>query len=536
MSHRIFDDMVEPSAVVSPDRTLSRRTLLLVGLVLCAHAVLAWHLRIWGVTSGDDDAGYVLLARALRDGHFRELHDAALLVGAKYPPGYPALIAVISLIAGESVTAILVTGIAASVLALVLVFDTVRQRWGTTLALIVLTLSAINPAVVQNAGRLMSEAPFMAFLVIALWAAARKPQTAGMAVLAGAAAIAAGLTRSAGITLMPAIGLFWLLQRRYLWVATFTVVSSATVGAWTAWTIFAPDAKARDLYASEAIAFVGTASSPLMAFANRTMKNIIQYSTQFLPNTLPVPSVGGTRVDNVLAVVILAVLLAVGLVAVWRRWRVAMLFLVLYAMLLVLWAFPIERFIEPIAPLFLLAVLLGTAIIGRRFGQRAGVIAVAVVAIAIGGRAVATDAALLAAADRCDRTNPTASAGCVTPDEMAFFNAAAYIKQTTDTGALVITAKPRPFYYYSGRRTIVQNVVLNGPLPQIPERVAESGADYVLVTGLGYWATEFRDDMTKACESFTVVREFPPRTVLLRQRKDGDPPACAVLERTNRPN
>src|SRR5215204_4361298 len=130
--------MVEPSAVVSPDRILSRRTLLLVGLVLCAHAVLAWHLRIWGVTSGDDDAGYVLL-----------------------------------------------------VLALVLVFDTVRQRWGTTLALIVLTLSAINPAVVQNAGRLMSEAPFMAFLVIALWAAARKPQTAGMAVLAGAAAIAA---------------------------------------------------------------------------------------------------------------------------------------------------------------------------------------------------------------------------------------------------------------------------------------------------------------------------------------------------------
>ena len=409
MSHRIFDDMVEPSAVVSPDRTLSRRTLLLVGLVLCAHAVLAWHLRIWGVTSGDDDAGYVLLARALRDGHFRELHDAALLVGAKYPPGYPALIAVISLIAGESVTAILVTGIAASVLALILVFDTVRQRWGTTLALIVLTLSAINPAVVQNAGRLMSEAPFMAFLVIALWAAARKPQTAGMAVLAGAAAIAAGLTRSAGITLMPAIGLFWLLQRRYLWVATFTVVSSATVGAWTAWTIFAPDAKARDLYASEAIAFVVTAASPLMAFANRTMKNIIQYSTQFLPNTLPVPSVGGTRVDNVLAVVILAVLLAVGLVAVWRRWRVAMLFLVLYAMLLVLWAFPIERFIEPIAPLFLLAVLLGTAIIGRRFGQRAGVISVAVVAIAIGGRAVATDAALLAAADRCDRANPTAS-------------------------------------------------------------------------------------------------------------------------------
>ena len=526
--------MVDPSDIGRSEPALSRRTLVLVALVLCVHAVLAWHLRIWGVTSGDDDAGYVLLARALRDGHFRELHDASLLVGAKYPPGYPALIAAVSLVTGERVTAILVTGIAASVLALILVFDAVRQRWGTTLALIVLTLSAINPAVVQNAGRLMSEAPFMAFLVVALWAAARKPQTAGMAVLAGAAAIAAGLTRSAGITLMPAIGLFWLLQRRYSWVAVFTVVSSATVGAWTAWTLFAPDAKARDLYASEAIAFVAKSQSPLVAFASRTMKNVIQYSTQFLPNTLPVPSIGGTRVDNVIAVIILAVLLAAGLVAVWRRWRVAVLFLVLYGMLLVLWAFPIERFIEPIVSLFLLAVLLGAGIVARRFGQRAGAISMAVVAIAIGGRAVATDAALLAAADRCDRTNPTVSPGCVTPDEMAFFKAAAYIRQTTDTSALVVTAKPRPFYYYSGRRTIVQNVVLNGPLAEIPKRLAASKADYVLVTGLGFWATEFRDDIAKTCDAFTVVHEFPPRTILLRLRAGGEPTACDVLAHTTR--
>ena len=103
MFDRIFDDRVDPDDVDGTDRTLSRRTLVLIGLVLCVHVLLAWHLRIWGVTSGDDDAGYVLLARALRDGHFRELHDASQLVGAKYPPGYPALIAVISLVAGARI-------------------------------------------------------------------------------------------------------------------------------------------------------------------------------------------------------------------------------------------------------------------------------------------------------------------------------------------------------------------------------------------------------------------------------------------------
>ncbi|HUQ84647.1 MAG TPA: glycosyltransferase family 39 protein [Gemmatimonadaceae bacterium] len=507
------------------------RQLALVAGILLAHVILAWYFRVWGITTGDDDAGYLLLARALRAGHYRELHDAALFVGAKYPPGYPALLALMGLFAGENITAFLLISIVSSAIALWLAYDAIHRLWGFALGVTVLALAALNPFLILNAGRLMSEAPFMALLMLMLWAIARKPQTTGMAVVAGAAAIAGGLTRSAGVTLVPALGLLWLLERRIKALVIFGVASALTVGAWTAWIISAPSSKERDLYVADAVAFVGKGPSVPLAFARRTFNNAREYATQFVPNALSVPTVSGTAVDNAIVVVLLAVFLSVGVFAVWRRWRLVVLFLAVYGTLLVLWAFAIDRFVEPILPLILLTVLVGSdTTLAWRTRRGAAALTLAI-ALSIGLRSLTTDVRVLQAAATCDRSNPTESPGCVSADETAFFQAAKYIGQTTEPNAIVLTAKPRPFYYYSGRRTVNQNIVLSRPPAETADRVRASGAQYVLITELGFWPKEFRENITGACESFTVVREFPPRAVLLRLRDQGEASACDVLRR-----
>jgi hypothetical protein len=364
-----------------------------------------------------------------------------------------------------------------------------------------------------------------------VWAAARTPQTTAMAVVAGAAAIAGGLTRSAGVTLVPALGLLWLLQRRIKAVLIFGMASALTVGAWTAWIISAPSSKERDLYVADAVAFVGKGPSVPVAFALRTLKNAKEYATQFVPSALSVPTVSGTTVDNVIVVVLLAVFVAVGVFAVWRRVRIVVLFLAVYGALLVLWAFAVDRFVEPILPLILLVVLVGAdTTIAWRSKRGAAALTLAI-ALSIGLRSVATDVRVLQAAATCDRSNPTESRGCVSPDETAFFRAATYVGQATEPNAVVVTAKPRPFYYYSGRRTVNQNIVVSRPPAETADQVRASGARYVLLTALGFWPRQFRENITAACEAFTVVREFSPNAVLLRLRDPGETSACDVLRR-----
>lgn len=519
------------------DRTVSPRQNAIVAVILVVHLFLAWKFRVWGITTGDDDAGYLLLARALRAGNYRELHDVGLLIGAKYPPGYPAMLALVSLFTGENITAFLVISMISSAVGLWLAYDAIRRVWGYTLGVLVLTLAALNPFVILNAGRLMSEAPFMALLMLMLWATVRQPQTTGLAIVAGAAAIVGGLTRSAGITLAPALGLYWLLQRRIRAVIVFGIASVLTVGAWTAWIISAPSAKERDLYVADAVAFVGKGSSVPVMFARRSLNNVKEYVTQFVPNALSVPTVSGTAIDNVIVIVLLGVCLAVGAFLVWRRWRVVVLFLAVYGTLLVVWAFAIDRFVEPLLPLILLVVLVGASGTLAWRSRRAAAALVLAIVLAIGLRSAVTDVEVLQAAATCDRSNPTESAGCVSPDETAFFQAARFVGQTTEPNAVVVTAKPRPFYYYSGRRTVNQNIVLSRPPAETADAVRSSGARYVLITELGFWPKEFRENITAACESFTVVREFPPRAILLRLRdaSSAEPSACAVLRAPLKP-
>src|SRR6185436_3869563 len=209
-----------------------------VGLLLGLHAVLAWIGRMPGVLTGEDEAIYLLLARQLRHFTYKDVFLTGQPMHAMYPPGYPALLALWGFLVGQRFDELLLLSLACSVAALLLVFLMVRQLWSSTVALLVLAALAVNPFLVDRAGTLASEAPYMLLTMVALWCALRGDRR--NLILAGAAAVAAALTRSIGLTAVAALAAHWLWGRRY--AAAGAGVAAALVGAgWVVWSFTAPD-------------------------------------------------------------------------------------------------------------------------------------------------------------------------------------------------------------------------------------------------------------------------------------------------------
>src|SRR5262245_59531221 len=79
----------------------SRPWLVVAATMVMLHLVLAWLRRAPSLTTMNDDAYYILLARALRAFEYRELFIVGSPIHAQYPPAYPAVLALISALFGE---------------------------------------------------------------------------------------------------------------------------------------------------------------------------------------------------------------------------------------------------------------------------------------------------------------------------------------------------------------------------------------------------------------------------------------------------
>ena len=191
----------------SPHTPVTRRALTLLSGAAIAHVVLAWLTRIPALSWGEDDAGYILLAQQLRHFGYREVQDIAAPIHARFPPGYPLLIAVLGWPFADATDALLALNMLFSVATIALTYLAARRYLGETIALLTAALFAINPMTVWDSAHVMAEAPFKFLMMLGVWALTREDEDARFAVLAGAAILAAALTRSAGLFLLPALGL-----------------------------------------------------------------------------------------------------------------------------------------------------------------------------------------------------------------------------------------------------------------------------------------------------------------------------------------
>lgn len=554
-----------------------RITLVLLAAICLIHLVLATLVRQQGIFVGDDDAGYVLLARAIRDGHYVALQHVGLPWEARYPPGYPLLLAAVTAVFGERLDPMLFAGIAISVVALVLLFDLVRRHWSPTFALVVCALAAVNPQLVANAGRLQSETLYTTTVMLALWLAERTVSEGKAARRNSAASIAAatfaGLVRSIGVVLLASLAATWAIQRRYRRALLAALLALGIGGGWSVWTALAPDARARRTYgnvlvewvlgpqrappiatesdtaiptparAADAHAAAG-ASAPqaethsfLWRVSYRAKRSAVRYATDFIPWTLAVPTVRGTGVDNALWLAISLACLVAGASTMWVRLPHVVGYISAYVLFLLFWPAYIARFVEPLVPFLLLWLLAGAGVIGARFVRRAPHLIVAGLALLLVPGSMVRHAEALSTAHACDRSSPLTSSGCASADVRAFITAAQFARTLPSGDSVFLAPKERPFFYYSGRRTIVMGSAVEQGADTIGAYLRHTPARLVLIGRVGFnkpYVT-LREALLRSCRDFDVVREFPPSALMLRVRETPDSAtesaACGAISR-----
>lgn len=509
--------------------------------LLLVHVVLAWIARLPGIETAQDDARYVLLARALRHLSYHELWRLDAPIHSLYPPGYPAMLALWGAVFSDRFDALVTLSILSSAGTLALVYAAVKRLWSPLVALLCLAVLAVNPYLIRDAGSLLSEPPFGLWSMLTLFLLTRGSRSRGTLIAAGAAAIAGALTRSVGVTLLAAVGLHWILERRWTAVVAFAVAGAATKGLWLAWTIVAPERYVGSSYVADAthgaveqVARVGGATVQHFQLLKRGFGNLFGYLTTSIPFRLPVPTIEGTRADNIVSVVVVCLAFLTGLVVFYRRWRVAALYVVFTALLLAFWPWRIGRFTVPLLPVLVPVTIIGLGTLAGKVRASWSVPAMALCAVVLTVNATYRSAPMLAQMSRCERGTELPDPACLKRDQVSFFAAVRLVNQATPHQAAFLTAKPTSFYLYTGRKTAVLERALRQDSASFVPFLRRSRVSYVLLSSLQPQEIGRIAPLLQAnCRAFALAGTFPPRTFLFQlpdaEAADPDDAACGAV-------
>lgn len=461
-----------PTPSPSPSEETPRRVWILLGAVVFVATAFVAGAFTPSPHTGGDNAAYLTLGYSLLHGSYAELFDPAHLPHTKYPPVFPALLAVLMAVGVRTWAAFKTVAAVSTVAAVAFTYLWAQRRLGAVWAAGVALLVAASSAVVYYSHWILSDPTFLAFTLLALWALERADrggettgEEAGDQAAKGSAdragtrwlalgVVAAGLayfTRSAGLPLVVAL-LAWLALRKR-WRAL--AASAAGLGVpMLLWMLRARGAGQGE-YVSEfwlvnpydpSLGRVGVGG-----LVGRVFENLGGYLGSHIPGGI-VGSQG--PMAGVLGVVLAVAAVAGWVVALRRRPGPAELFFPLYAGLILLWpaVWSGDRFALPLYPLLFLYAAGGIRAAAAWRG-RAG----------IGGAvaAAAFVAVLLPAAGAWTRSVQDASAcgalvrqrgpfACYGAGVASFVEAAGWAGANLPEGSVVLSRKPRMFYVLSG--------------------------------------------------------------------------------------
>ncbi|HUF51129.1 MAG TPA: hypothetical protein VMN60_09865 [Longimicrobiales bacterium] len=471
--------------------------------------------------TGGDNAAYITLAQSLLDhGTYTELWDPATPAHTKYPPAFPAMLAVALAIGLEPWVRLKLVMVALSVTAVAFSFLWIRARRRAVLALGVGVLLAIAPGVLREGRWILSDVPFWACTMVALWAFERlRPDDWRRFAVAAAAVLLAYFTRSAGLPLLIA-ALGWLAWRKH-WkqvTALALIVGIPALLWWLRARAHAPAGYAAEFWLVDpyapALGRIGIAD---------LFQRIVDNDWKYMSVHLPILLTGGTAAGVVLLSIVTFLLALAGWIRRVRAPRVADVFLPLYIGLIFVWpdVWSGERFLLPALPL-LLYFAGDTLVRGARrlvprytFASGAGalalLIAVALPGIAEAARVGRACTALYGAGVRYP------CLGAVWTD---FFELAELTPEALPEGAVVLSRKPRLYYALGGNRSSIYPFT---PEPSAFFATADSvHARYVVFDRLGGTADAYlRPVLLRKPQAFCIMRVMAATgTVLFGIRPD----------------
>lgn len=331
-----------------------------------------------------DDGHYLILSRALAFGDgYRYTNLPGAPAGTHFPPGFPLLLAPLWWVAPHfpgNVVFFKLINVALLPLAALAVRAFARRVGGLSVlasSVVAVACIATVPVLFLN-GLLFSETAFMAALCAVLIAAKRLATLADggtrrLALGVGLAVGALALLRTVGLAILPALLLFLLLHRRNrdaAWVLGGALILLAPWQLWTA--LHAHDAPTSIAggYGSYTGWLVDAYRTGGVPFALAVLRENVRGLA--IPLTL-FGLVDAPPWAQLAAGLPLLALLAAGLRVLWGRAPVTVLMLPPYLVLLLVWPFPLDRFLWPLWPLLLVAGVLGAQSLGWSAGRSNGV-------------------------------------------------------------------------------------------------------------------------------------------------------------------
>lgn len=433
---------------------------------------------------GGDNANYMILGESLRSGAgYRDLYLPTEPLHAKYPPLFPALLAALGWLGGLQLYKLAM--LACTVTAVWLTIRIGRQLLGDGSALLVGVLLAVNPVLLEYAHYVLSEAPFVALVLISLWAAGRSGGRGfGLAVLT---AIAAFLTRTAGLTVLLAIPLAAALSRRF---RRASLAGGAGLAVMLAWGVYQRWAAPEQAGYLQELALrnpydPAAGSVGLGGLFARAAGNAWTYVSRVLPQTLTgLDPMGAPTVLTLIGVALAALVLVGWVRRVQERVGAAELFVLLYAGLICMWpeVWTDRRFLLPLAPLLLVFSVSGAHHVGEIWRPRLGawaaraptpvlvlLIALPALGYVVRQAPLRTECvALYRAGDPCDQ-----------PALASLYAAARWAQANTEPEAIIANRKPRLFYWHSQRRGDLYRY--STETEAVIRGLEQMGADYVVV-------------------------------------------------------
>jgi 4-amino-4-deoxy-L-arabinose transferase-like glycosyltransferase len=479
--------------------------------MILAFLVLGWRGRM-PVHLAFDELTYVSVSRSLESGTYREPFSFTAPRHVRYPPGYPAWLMTLRQVGGESHDLVRAFNLGFVAIAILSIYLILRRLSGVEVGLAAAFVLALNPALLEIGATLLSEAPFLGLSCAALaLCVVAPPRSERSAYPVMALALASFLTRVAGVTVVIAVGAWLWQRRRRSELTAFTLASMIVVGGWFAYTRLVPVEDAGVSYADDFSS--GNLNPRHPGWSGKLERAAVygaSYATQGLPSALALPTIPGTPLDNLLLLVAVVGLSAVGSAVLWRRAGPVLWHLVLSAVLILAWPWKLERLLVPMVPFVVAVMFLGAGHLTRTMSASRRNVILAGLTLLLAAGAIPGVWERDVRARGCDRDNPFQSEGCYGPESRSMAAASYYLRDHAPRNALVLTVSGASVNYLSDRLTASASIVKRFPPGTAAAGLKNLGINYILITGhrqfekrrLGPWLLD-------SCRDFRVEAQFP---------------------------
>jgi hypothetical protein len=263
----------------------------------------------------------------------------------------------------------------------------------------------------------------------------------------------------------------------------------------------------------------------------RVIRNSKLYATKLIPAQLPLPYTDATILDNLLAISVIVSCALAGVWAAWKRWRLLPIFVVCYLALLVIWPWPVTRFLTLILPFMYALLFVGAALLGSRVGPKLRIALPAAFALVIAGTSFWAVPGELHAISTCDRSSPETSEGCFRPETREYLSIARWVKDSVPQHAVFVTVKEGTFAYLTGKDAIPFLRIVGVDSTNVMDQMRSLGATHIVLAQLARGERLLAHQLLPNCEELALTHLFSPVAMVLAITAPGaEPPATNACQ------